>query len=117
MTRCAGITSAANDKFTDNGFKRLINQGYSCNNCLINYIPTITDIGHTSVLPTTISSCRTTNWLPAAHIPYLFFSWRVSHGATSREVHITDIAPTVCQLLHIQQPDACTGEPIIEITK
>ncbi len=57
-------------------------------------------------------------WNPYdAHIPCLFFGWRVSHGATSREVHITDIAPTVCQLLHIQQPDACTGEPIIEITK
>ena len=37
------------DKFTDDGFKRLIDQGYSCNNCLINYVPTITAIGHASI--------------------------------------------------------------------
>jgi hypothetical protein len=57
-------------------------------------------------------------WNPYdAHIPCLFFGWKVNHGATSREVHITDIAATVCQLLHIQQPDACTGQPITEITR
>jgi hypothetical protein len=57
-------------------------------------------------------------WNPYdAHIPLLFMGWKVPHGATSREVHITDIAPTVCQLLHIQQPNACVGEAITEITK
>ena len=53
----------------------------------------------------------------SAHIPLLFFGWNVSHGATSREVHINDIAPTVCQMLHIQQPNACTGEAIVEVMK
>ena len=57
-------------------------------------------------------------WNPYdAHIPCLFLGWHIPHGATSREVHITDIAPTVCQLLHIQQPSACIGEAITEITK
>ena len=57
-------------------------------------------------------------WNPYdAHIPLLFMGWKVPHGATSREVHITDIAPTVCQMLHIQQPNACVGEAITEITK
>ena len=37
------------DKFSNDGFRRLINDGYSCNNCLINYLPTITAIGHTSI--------------------------------------------------------------------
>ena len=37
------------DKFTNDGFKRMIDQGYSCDNCLINYVPTVTAIGHTSV--------------------------------------------------------------------
>ena len=36
------------DQFQDNGIKRLLDDGYSCNNCLINYVPTITAIGHTS---------------------------------------------------------------------
>jgi arylsulfatase A-like enzyme len=55
-------------------------------------------------------------WNPYdAHIPLLFYGWKVDHGATSREVHITDIAATVCQMLHIQQPNACIGEPILEV--
>ena len=56
-------------------------------------------------------------WNPYdTHIPCLFYGWKVPHGATSREVHITDIAPTVCQMLHIQQPNACVGEAITDIT-
>ena len=56
------------------------------------------------------------SWNPYdAHIPLLFYGWKVKHGATSREVHITDIAPTVCQKLHIQQPNACIGDPILEL--
>ena len=55
-------------------------------------------------------------WNPYdSHIPLLFFGWHISHGATSQEVHITDIAPTVCQMLHIQQPSACIGEAIDKI--
>ena len=55
-------------------------------------------------------------WNPYdAHIPLLFYGWKVKHGETSREVHITDIAPTVCQKLHIQQPNACVGEAITEV--
>lgn len=55
-------------------------------------------------------------WNPYdAHIPLLFYGWKVEHGSTSREVHITDIAPTVCQKLHIQQPNACIGEAITEV--
>jgi len=57
-------------------------------------------------------------WNPYdAHIPLLFYGWKVEHGSTSREVHITDIAPTVTQMLHIQQPNCCVGEAIPEIVK
>lgn len=37
------------DKFGSDGFKRLLNQGYSLNNVHINYVPTVTAIGHTSI--------------------------------------------------------------------
>jgi len=37
------------DKFGNDGFKRLLNQGYSLNNVHINYVPTVTAIGHTSI--------------------------------------------------------------------
>jgi hypothetical protein len=36
------------DQFGDDGFRRLIDKGFSCDNCLINYLPTVTAIGHTS---------------------------------------------------------------------
>ena len=38
------------DSFEKGGFRRLIDEGYSCDNCLINYLPTITAIGHTSAV-------------------------------------------------------------------
>jgi predicted AlkP superfamily pyrophosphatase or phosphodiesterase len=37
------------DKYGNDGFKRLLNQGYSLNNLHINYIPTVTALGHTSI--------------------------------------------------------------------
>ena len=53
-------------------------------------------------------------WNPYdAHIPLLFYGWKVPHGACPTEVHITDIAPTVCSLMHIQQPNACIGNVLI----
>ena len=52
-------------------------------------------------------------WNPYdAHIPLLFYGWRIPHGASPIEVHITDIAPTICSLLHIQQPNACIGNAL-----
>jgi hypothetical protein len=49
-------------------------------------------------------------WNPYdAHIPLLFYGWKVPHGAEPSEVHVVDIAPTVCSLIHIQQPNACIG--------
>ena len=36
------------NKFGEDGFRRLIDQGYSFDNCQINYLPTVTAIGHTS---------------------------------------------------------------------
>ena len=37
------------DKYGNDGFKRMLNQGYSLNNVHINYIPTVTALGHTSI--------------------------------------------------------------------
>ena len=51
------------------------------------------------------------------HIPCVFYGWGIEHGHTAREVHITDIAATICSMLHIQMPNGCIGQPITEITK
>jgi len=37
------------DKFENGGFKRLLNEGFSCENTMINYIPSVTAIGHTTI--------------------------------------------------------------------
>lgn len=56
-------------------------------------------------------------WTPAdTHIPLVFMGWNVKPGHTNRQTFMVDVAPTVCALLHIQMPDACTGNPIVELT-
>jgi predicted AlkP superfamily pyrophosphatase or phosphodiesterase len=55
-------------------------------------------------------------WNPYdTHIPLLFFGKGVKHGQTNREVYMTDIAPTIASLLHIQMPNGCIGKPMTEI--
>ena len=47
-----------------------------------------------------------------SHIPLIFMGWHINPGETSRLTHMTDIAATVCALLHIQAPNACIGTPL-----
>jgi predicted AlkP superfamily pyrophosphatase or phosphodiesterase len=51
------------------------------------------------------------------HIPLVFMGWGIQHGTAVREVHMTDIAPTIAALLHIQAPNGCIGVPIPEVLK
>lgn len=37
------------DRYQERGFKRLLNEGFTCENTFINYIPTVTAIGHSTV--------------------------------------------------------------------
>jgi predicted AlkP superfamily pyrophosphatase or phosphodiesterase len=56
------------------------------------------------------------SWNPYdTHIPLVFMGWGIHHGSTNEVVHMTDIAPTVSALLHIQMPNGCIGEPIKEV--
>jgi predicted AlkP superfamily pyrophosphatase or phosphodiesterase len=56
------------------------------------------------------------SWNPYdTHIPLLFMGWKIPHGSTYREVYMTDIAPTLAALLHIQMPDGCIGETLEEV--
>ena len=57
-------------------------------------------------------------WNPYdAHIPLVFMGWGIPHGHLNRETHMTDIAPTVAALLHIQAPNGSIGKPITEALK
>ena len=37
------------DQFVDGGLKRLVDEGFNCENNMINYVPTVTGIGHASI--------------------------------------------------------------------
>ncbi len=57
------------------------------------------------------------SWNPYdAHIPLLWYGWKIPQGETSREIYMTDIAPTVANLLHIQMPSGSTGHVIKEVS-
>jgi predicted AlkP superfamily pyrophosphatase or phosphodiesterase len=57
-------------------------------------------------------------WNPYdAHIPCVFFGWGVKAGKTNRETYMTDIAPTLAALLHIQMPSGTVGKVITELIK
>lgn len=55
-------------------------------------------------------------WNPYdTHIPLLWYGCGIPHGETNNVVHMTDIAPTLAALLHIQMPNGCIGKPIVEL--
>lgn len=57
-------------------------------------------------------------WNPYdCHIPFLLMGWGVEHGSTQAECHITDIAATVCALIHVQMPNGCIGKAVTQVTK
>ena len=42
--------------YGEGGFKRLMNEGFDCENTMINYIPAITAVGHTSIYTGSVPS-------------------------------------------------------------
>lgn len=56
------------------------------------------------------------SWNPYdTHIPLLWYGWGIKKGETYRNVDMTDIAPTIAALLHIQMPNGCVGSVITEV--
>lgn len=57
-------------------------------------------------------------WNPYdSHIPLLWYGWGVRQGKLNRETNMTDIAPTIAAMLHIQMPSGCVGKVIPEVMK
>ncbi|ADY54084.1 type I phosphodiesterase/nucleotide pyrophosphatase [Pseudopedobacter saltans DSM 12145] len=42
------------DRYQNDGFKRMLNEGFTCENTFIDYVPTVTGIGHSSVYTGTV---------------------------------------------------------------
>lgn len=47
-----------------------------------------------------------------SHIPLVFMGWHIQHGESTKQCFVTDIAPTICSMLHIQAPNGCVGQPV-----
>jgi predicted AlkP superfamily pyrophosphatase or phosphodiesterase len=57
-------------------------------------------------------------WNPYdSHIPLLWYGWGIHPGHLNREVYMTDIAPTVASMLHIQMPSGSVGHVIEEVSR
>jgi hypothetical protein len=57
-------------------------------------------------------------WYPYdSHIPLLWYGWGIKKGKTNRETYMTDIAPTLAALLHIQMPSGSVGKVIEDVLK
>jgi len=57
-------------------------------------------------------------WNPYdAHIPLIWYGWNIQPGKTNRETYMTDIAPTISAMLHIQMPSGSVGHVIGEVTR
>ena len=50
-----------------------------------------------------------------AHIPLIFMGKGIKKGASAKPYHMTDIAPTLAQILKIENPSGNIGNPITEV--
>jgi predicted AlkP superfamily pyrophosphatase or phosphodiesterase len=51
------------------------------------------------------------------HIPMVFMGWGIKQGKTNTSYNMTDIAPTISGLLHIQEPNGNIGKAVNEAIK
>lgn len=51
------------------------------------------------------------------HIPLLWMGWKIKPGEDYTETFMTDIAPTLAALLHIQEPNGSVGKVITGVLK
>ncbi|HEY0897446.1 MAG TPA: alkaline phosphatase PafA [Sphingobacteriaceae bacterium] len=58
------------------------------------------------------------SWNPYdTHIPMVWMGWGIRSGKSNAPYNMTDIAPTVAALLHIQEPNAAVGKVMQEVLK
>ena len=74
-------------------------------------------ITHDSMLPTYAKKGTTHSvWNSYdAHIPLIFMGWKVKTGQSAKPYHMTDIAPTLAQMLKVENPSGNIGNPITEV--
>ncbi len=56
-------------------------------------------------------------WTYDTHVPILMYGWGIKPGSSVREIHITDVSPTISMLMNMRLPNGATGQPITEVFK
>jgi predicted AlkP superfamily pyrophosphatase or phosphodiesterase len=51
------------------------------------------------------------------HIPMVFMGWGIKQGKSNNSYNMTDIAPTISGILHIQEPNGNIGKAVTEAIK
>ncbi len=118
MLKFRGIANTAtastmNTSEFKNGVKSFMQNGYNqkrSGDVLINYEPAWIEFSRTGTTHGSPYSYDT-------HVPLIFYGYTIPKGSNSEAISISDIAPTIAQLLNIQFPNACSGKPIIQLTK
>jgi arylsulfatase A-like enzyme len=52
-----------------------------------------------------------------AHVPLIWYGWKVKRDMIVRPVDMTDVAPTISSMMNIIVPNATTGKVIEELVK
>ncbi len=55
------------------------------------------------------------NYTYDTHVPLVWMGWKIKSGSTAQPFNITDIASTVCDILHISTTNASTGKPMTDL--
>jgi predicted AlkP superfamily pyrophosphatase or phosphodiesterase len=56
------------------------------------------------------------SWYPYdSHVPLVFMGWGIRPGIVIRQTYMTDIAPTLGSILHVQMPSGNIGQAIPEV--
>lgn len=51
------------------------------------------------------------------HVPVIFYGWKVKQGTSAEAIHVTDIAPTIADMLRIEFPSGNSGVVLDGILK
>ena len=50
-------------------------------------------------------------------VPLIWYGWKIGRGTILEPTDLIDIAPTICTFLEIAYPNACKGNPIINLMR
>jgi predicted AlkP superfamily pyrophosphatase or phosphodiesterase len=118
MLRFRGVANSTTSSILNRteftkGIRKFIQNGYNqkrSGDVMLNYDPSWIEFSRTG----------TTHGSPYpydTHVPLIFYGWNVKQGSSSSPIDITDIAPTLAQMLNIQFPNGNMGKPIVELVK